>query len=168
MPDARYETAAPGPVPPGRRLPMSVQVPSGHRPVVVGAVQVPRPPRTASWPLLSRAEGTRRASTDESGHPPSEIGLVRSRSSLGSPHRSRTRAWSCELDEFPREGKAMRAPLRLHAVVLGAVAALVLSACGGGGSDDTDGDDAGNGPVKGGTITFLTIQDQINHLDPQR
>jgi peptide/nickel transport system substrate-binding protein len=62
----------------------------------------------------------------------------------------------------------MRAPLRLHAVVLGAVAALVLSACGGGGSDDTDGDDAGNGPVKGGTITFLTIQDQINHLDPQR
>jgi len=62
----------------------------------------------------------------------------------------------------------MRAPLRLHAVVLGAVAALVLSACGGGGSDDTGGDDAGNGPVKGGTITFLTIQDQINHLDPQR
>ena len=63
----------------------------------------------------------------------------------------------------------MRAPLRLHAVVVGAVAALVLSACGGGGSDDTGGaDDAGNGPVKGGTITFLTIQDQINHLDPQR
>jgi peptide/nickel transport system substrate-binding protein len=51
--------------------------------------------------------------------------------------------------------------------VLGAVAALVLSACGGGSSDDED-PAAGNGPVKGGTITFLTIQDQINHLDPQR
>ena len=62
----------------------------------------------------------------------------------------------------------MRAPLRLHAVVLGVAAALVLSACGGGGSDDTEGQDAGNDPVKGGTITFLTIQDQINHLDPQR
>ncbi len=61
----------------------------------------------------------------------------------------------------------MRAPLRLHAVVLGAVAALVLSACGGGGSD-TGSEDSGNGPVKGGTITFLTIQDQIQHLDPQR
>ena len=59
----------------------------------------------------------------------------------------------------------MRAPLRLHAVVLGAVAALVLSACGGGG-DDTGSEQEGNGPVKGGTITFLTIQDQIQHLDP--
>ena len=61
----------------------------------------------------------------------------------------------------------MRAPLRLHAVVLGAVAALVLSACGGGGSD-TGSDNEGNGPVKGGTLTFLTIQDQLQHLDPQR
>ena len=61
----------------------------------------------------------------------------------------------------------MRAPLRLHAAVLGAVAALVLSACGGG-SGDTGSEESGNGPVKGGTITFLTIQDQIQHLDPQR
>ena len=61
----------------------------------------------------------------------------------------------------------MRAPLRLHAVVLGAVAALVLSACGGGDSDSGS-EESGNGPVKGGSITFLTIQDQIQHLDPQR
>lgn len=27
---------------------------------------------------------------------------------------------------------------------------------------------ADNGPVDGGTLTFLTLQDQLQHLDPQR
>jgi peptide/nickel transport system substrate-binding protein len=55
---------------------------------------------------------------------------------------------------------------------LAAVAALTLalSACGGGGDDGGEGD--GNGaagePVDGGTLTFLTLQDQFQHLDPQR
>jgi peptide/nickel transport system substrate-binding protein len=49
---------------------------------------------------------------------------------------------------------------------------LALSACGGGGDDD-DGGGGGGGagagePVDGGTLTFLTLQDQIQHLDPQR
>jgi peptide/nickel transport system substrate-binding protein len=49
---------------------------------------------------------------------------------------------------------------------------LALSACGGGG-DDEDGGGGGGGagagePVDGGTLTFLTLQDQIQHLDPQR
>jgi peptide/nickel transport system substrate-binding protein len=61
----------------------------------------------------------------------------------------------------------MRAPQRLHAVVLAAVAALILSACGGGGGEASN-ETTGNDPVKGGTLTFLTIQEQIQHLDPQR
>jgi peptide/nickel transport system substrate-binding protein len=46
---------------------------------------------------------------------------------------------------------------------------LVLAACGGGGGDDEGGDGGPAGePVDGGTLTFLTLQDQIQHLDPQR
>ena len=47
---------------------------------------------------------------------------------------------------------------------------LVLAACGGGGSDGgPDGSgQGGDGPVDGGTLTFLTLQDQLQHLDPQR
>jgi peptide/nickel transport system substrate-binding protein len=47
---------------------------------------------------------------------------------------------------------------------------LALAACGGGG-DDGGGGGGGAGagePVDGGTLTFLTLQDQIQHLDPQR
>ena len=62
----------------------------------------------------------------------------------------------------------MRATPRLHAVVLAAVAALVLSACGGGSGGEESDETAGNDPVKGGTLSFLTIQEQIQHLDPQR
>ena len=61
----------------------------------------------------------------------------------------------------------MRAPQRLHAVVFAAVAALALSACGGG-SGEPSNESAGDDPVKGGTLTFLTLQEQIQHLDPQR
>ena len=52
---------------------------------------------------------------------------------------------------------------------LAAVAALALglAACGGSG-DDSSGDEGGSGPVDGGTLTFLTLQDQLQHLDPQR
>jgi peptide/nickel transport system substrate-binding protein len=47
---------------------------------------------------------------------------------------------------------------------------LALAACGGGGDDEGGGGGgAGAGePVDGGTLTFLTLQDQIQHLDPQR
>ena len=54
---------------------------------------------------------------------------------------------------------------------LAVVAALtfVASACGGGGSGGSGGGSGGNGsPVDGGTLTFLTLQDQLQHLDPQR
>ena len=48
--------------------------------------------------------------------------------------------------------------------VVVAASALLLSACGGGGSSA-----GGTGtPTKGGTITYLTIAEQFNHVDPQR
>ena len=47
---------------------------------------------------------------------------------------------------------------------VGAALALVLTACGG---SDNEGPRE-SGARKGGTITFLTLQEQINHLDPQR
>jgi peptide/nickel transport system substrate-binding protein len=46
-------------------------------------------------------------------------------------------------------------------------AALALSACGSDG-DDTGGADAGNAPQRGGTLTLLTVQEELDHLDPQR
>jgi peptide/nickel transport system substrate-binding protein len=54
---------------------------------------------------------------------------------------------------------------------LAVVAALALSAsaCGGGsGGDSTGGTGESAKPVDGGTLTFLTLQDQFQHLDPQR
>ena len=64
-----------------------------------------------------------------------------------------------------------KASIGLRAAALAAAAAMVLAACGGGG-DDADGDGGSGGssgePVKGGTLTFLTLADQIQHLDPQR
>ena len=53
--------------------------------------------------------------------------------------------------------------LRLAAVVAGA--ALVLAACGG---STGDGGAASGEGQKGGTLTFLSIAEQIQHLDPQR
>lgn len=65
-----------------------------------------------------------------------------------------------------------KARIGLRAAALASVAAMTLAACGGGGSgDDTSGGGSAGGdgkPVKGGTLTFLTISDQIAHLDPQR
>ena len=62
-----------------------------------------------------------------------------------------------------------KASIGLRAVVLTGVMAMALAACGGssGGSSKNPGD-SGSGPVKGGTITFLTLEDQFQDLDPQR
>ena len=54
---------------------------------------------------------------------------------------------------------------------LAAVAALALTVAGCGGGSSGNGpsaDGGGNKPVDGGTLTFLTLQDQLQHLDPQR
>jgi len=64
-----------------------------------------------------------------------------------------------------------KASIGLRAAALASAAAMVLAACGGGGDDggDNGGDSGSSGePVKGGTLTFLTLADQIQHLDPQR
>jgi len=59
----------------------------------------------------------------------------------------------------------------LRYVALASAGALALAACGGGGGSTT-GNDPSNGAAgegqKGGTLTFLTTQEQIAHLDPQR
>jgi len=65
-----------------------------------------------------------------------------------------------------------KASIGLRAAALAAAAAMVLAACGGGGDDGGSGDggsgsDSGE-PTKGGTLTFLTLAEQIQHLDPQR
>jgi len=64
-----------------------------------------------------------------------------------------------------------KAKIGLRTAALVSVAAMTLAACGGGGSDDdasgAKGGDAGK-PVKGGTLTFLTVQEQFAHMDPQR
>jgi peptide/nickel transport system substrate-binding protein len=63
----------------------------------------------------------------------------------------------------------------LRAAGLTAAAALVLAACGGGGTGDGESPDASpeapaatGEPVTGGTLTLLTQAEQILHLDPQR
>jgi peptide/nickel transport system substrate-binding protein len=64
-----------------------------------------------------------------------------------------------------------KASIGLRAVVLASAAAMALAACGGssGGGSDTGDKAGGSGkPTKGGTLTFLTLADQIQHLDPQR
>jgi peptide/nickel transport system substrate-binding protein len=65
-----------------------------------------------------------------------------------------------------------KASIGLRAAVLATVTAMTLAACGGGDDGDTDepgkdGDKAASGQ-EGGTLTFLTLADQILHLDPQR
>jgi peptide/nickel transport system substrate-binding protein len=60
-------------------------------------------------------------------------------------------------------GKASRC-VRTSALV--AIGAIVLAACGGGGDDG--GSAAGAEPARGGTMTFLTVQEQLDHIDPQR
>jgi peptide/nickel transport system substrate-binding protein len=66
-----------------------------------------------------------------------------------------------------------KASMGLRSAALAATAAIVLAACGGGdgGGDSGDNGDsgaAGGEPTKGGTLTFLTVAEQIDHLDPQR
>ena len=63
-----------------------------------------------------------------------------------------------------------KARIGLRAAALASVAAMTLAACGGGGSDEPSGSNAGDSgkPVKGGTLTFLTLADQTQHMDPQR
>ncbi len=59
-----------------------------------------------------------------------------------------------------------KATLGLRGAALVGVGALLLSACGGG-DDGGGGSDTGEA-TPGGTITFLSIGSQIQHLDPQR
>ena len=68
-----------------------------------------------------------------------------------------------------------KASMSLRSAALAAAAALVLAACGGGGDDGGGGGGAGSDdeaaagkPTKGGTIKFLTVQEQFDHMDPQR
>ena len=61
----------------------------------------------------------------------------------------------------------------LRVVALASVAAMALAACGGsdsGNSDPKPGETgaAAGGAQKGGTLTFLTLNEQVQHLDPQR
>jgi peptide/nickel transport system substrate-binding protein len=59
----------------------------------------------------------------------------------------------------------------MRVAVIGAVAALALSACGGGGSTATDSSASGGaaaGPTKGGTLYYLTQSEQFDQIDPQR
>ena len=49
--------------------------------------------------------------------------------------------------------------------VVVAASALLLSACGGGSGTSAGGTGEAS---QGGTITFLTIAEQFNHVDPQR
>jgi len=60
-----------------------------------------------------------------------------------------------------------RARLGLRFVAVASVGALALAACGGG-NDNSSSSSKGSGGQKGGTLTFLTTQEQFNHLDPQR
>ena len=64
-----------------------------------------------------------------------------------------------------------KASMSLRSAALAVTAGLVLAACGGGGGDDGGGNDGGGAagePAKGGTLTFLTVQEQFDHIDPQR
>ena len=53
-------------------------------------------------------------------------------------------------------------------VILGATAALVLSACGGSSSSGGSGGGDGGSAQKGGTIYYLTNAEQFDQIDPQR
>jgi peptide/nickel transport system substrate-binding protein len=60
----------------------------------------------------------------------------------------------------------------LRVAALASAGALALAACGGGSGGGSGGGGgssaAGGGPQKGGTLTFLTQSQQLQHLDPQR
>jgi peptide/nickel transport system substrate-binding protein len=60
-----------------------------------------------------------------------------------------------------------KAKTGLRLVALASAGALTLAACGGG-SSDSGGDSAGGKGRQGGTLTILTADEQIQHLDPQR
>ncbi|HYN56394.1 MAG TPA: ABC transporter substrate-binding protein [Motilibacterales bacterium] len=51
---------------------------------------------------------------------------------------------------------------------LAAASALLLAACGGSDSGDAAASGGTGEATKGGTLTFLTVDEQFNHLDPQR
>ena len=57
-----------------------------------------------------------------------------------------------------------KAKYGLRAVALASVVAMSLAACGGGSSNggSTGSSGSGDKPVKGGTLTFLTVQDQLD------
>jgi peptide/nickel transport system substrate-binding protein len=63
-----------------------------------------------------------------------------------------------------------KASIGLRAAVLASVAAIALAACGGGSSGGGGGSSSGGGlkPQTGGTLTFLTLNEQFQDLDPQR
>ncbi len=51
---------------------------------------------------------------------------------------------------------------------LAAASALLLAACGGSDGGDAAASGGAGEPTKGGALTFLTVNEQFNHLDPQR
>ncbi len=51
---------------------------------------------------------------------------------------------------------------------LAAASALLLAACGGSDGGDAAASGEAGEPTKGGALTFLTVDEQFNHLDPQR
>jgi peptide/nickel transport system substrate-binding protein len=60
---------------------------------------------------------------------------------------------------------------KLTTALVAVAIALSLAACGGGGgsADDAHGGSGSAGkPVRGGTLTLLTLRQQLQHLDPQR
>jgi len=64
-----------------------------------------------------------------------------------------------------------KATTSAKAAAIAAASALLLAACGGssgGGGTGASGDAEGMEPTAGGTLTFLTVSEQFNHLDPQR
>ena len=68
-----------------------------------------------------------------------------------------------------RECSMTRTTRTARGLAVVAALALTVAGCGGGSSGNgpsANGD--GNKPVDGGTLTFLTLQDQLQHLDPQR
>ena len=61
-----------------------------------------------------------------------------------------------------------KATTGVKVAALAAASALLLAACGGSDSGDTGSTDTGGEATKGGTLTFITQGEQIQHLDPQR
>jgi peptide/nickel transport system substrate-binding protein len=61
----------------------------------------------------------------------------------------------------------VKAALRLTAIA--ATGALALAACGGDGGSNSSGDSGASAKgEKGGTLTILTLNEQLDHIDPQR